>query len=313
MKYILFFFLAAFTLLSCKNTATSNTGAATEELSKDNGLDDDPDLLAITDVIHNFFKWYGANVDVIEENYVTYGKQLKLDNTKLDAYYAKLSGSGSLSQEYFDGDRAFLKNLEANVWAKEKYEDGPPTGLDANRIFCAQDWDLDFWTSAPVYVDGLGTERVKANLTGDEGDSPRTQNFELKKENGKWLIAKIICEAGDDASATGKSQTAVEQLAAFYTGNLPCKDCDGIETILTLNADEKRTFILEEEHKGKKPKTLESKGTWTVTGDVVTLNGKAGASKYQVTAEGLVSLNADGSKREANFSKKYLLKKTQGE
>jgi hypothetical protein len=31
-------------------------------------------------------------------------------------------------------------------------------------------------------------------MTGDEGGSERSQKFELKKENGKWLIAKILCE-----------------------------------------------------------------------------------------------------------------------
>ncbi len=102
-------------------------------------------------------------------------------------------------------------------------------------------------------------------------------------------------------------------MAAFYSGTLPCKDCDGIVTILTLNADEKRTFSLEEEYKGKKGKAVESNGTWTVDGDIVTLTGKSGNSKYQVTGEGLISLNADGSKRDAKSAKKYLLKKTQGE
>ena len=308
MKYQLFIFLAGLTLFSCKNTTTTDTGAATEELSKDNGLDDDPDLLAITDLIHGFYKWYEANGNALANiNYVKAGKSTTLDAAKLAAYHALLKQSGGISQAYIDADIAYLKNLEATAWKTENANEEPLTGLDFERLFCAQDWDINYWTTAPVYVDGLGTDKVKANLTGVEGGSERTQNFELVKENGKWLISKIICDSGDDA------QSAVEQLAAFYTGTLPCKDCDGIATVLTLNADEKRTYSLEEEYKGKKPKTVESNGTWTVAGDVVTLNGKSGATKYQVTGEGLVSLNADGSKRDANAAKKYLLKKTQGE
>lgn len=106
------------------------------------------------------------------------------------------------------------------------------------------------------------------------------------------------------------NQAAVEQLAAFYTGLLPCPDCDGIQTMLTLNADTQRSFTLQEDYQGKQPKTVNSEGTWTVEGNIVTLNGKEGASKYQVTTEGLVGMNADGSVKDAS---KYLLKKVQGE
>lgn len=115
-----------------------------------------------------------------------------------------------------------------------------------------------------------------------------------------------------DAKASADTNL-VNQLAAFYTGTVPCADCAGIASMLTLNADEKRTFTLEETYKGEKEKTIESKGTWTVSEGIVTLNGDAGSSKYQITDEGLVSLNTDGSKREAKSAEKYLLKKVMGE
>ncbi|WP_373549535.1 copper resistance protein NlpE [Haliscomenobacter sp.] len=116
-----------------------------------------------------------------------------------------------------------------------------------------------------------------------------------------------------DSSAIANEEAMVNQLAAFYNGTVPCPDCDEIVTMLTLNADEKRTFTLEEEYKGKESRTVESTGTWTADGDVVTLNQKSGISKYQVTDDGLVSLNADGSKRDSESAKKYLLKKVLGE
>lgn len=116
-----------------------------------------------------------------------------------------------------------------------------------------------------------------------------------------------------DSSATAKEQAMVNELAAFYTGAMPCPDCDAIETTLTLNADEKRTFSMEEQYKGKESKTVESSGTWTVANDIVTLNQETGVSKYQITDEGLVSLNPDGSKRDPESVKKYLLKKVLGE
>lgn len=113
------------------------------------------------------------------------------------------------------------------------------------------------------------------------------------------------------APATSVSEKAiVEQLAAFYNGTLPCDGCDAIQTMLTLNADEQRTYSLQEEYKGKQPKTVESNGTWSVAGAVVTLKGKSGDMKYQVTTDGLLGMNADGTVKDAT---KYLLRKVQGE
>lgn len=121
-------------------------------------------------------------------------------------------------------------------------------------------------------------------------------------------------EAPADTTATqaaaDPAQSAIEQMAAFYTGTLPCPDCDGIQTLLTLNADPQRSYTLEEQYQGKQPKTVNSEGTWTMDGAVVTLKGKEGDMKYQVAGEGLVRLNADGSAMDAT---KYMLKKVQGE
>lgn len=116
-----------------------------------------------------------------------------------------------------------------------------------------------------------------------------------------------------DSSAIANEEARVNELAAFYTGTMPCPDCDGIETILTLNADEQRTFTLEEQYQGKESKVVESAGTWTLANDVVSLNAQTGVRKYQITSEGLVSLNDDGSQRDQESAKKYLLKKVLGE
>jgi copper homeostasis protein (lipoprotein) len=111
-------------------------------------------------------------------------------------------------------------------------------------------------------------------------------------------------------TSSSPQQAVVEELAAIYNGLLPCKDCDGIQTLLTLNADEQQTFTLSEEYKGKKPKTVDTNGTWSVMGNIITLNSKNGMFKYQVNPEGLVGLKPDGSAMDAS---KYLLKKVQGE
>jgi uncharacterized lipoprotein NlpE involved in copper resistance len=131
---------------------------------------------------------------------------------------------------------------------------------------------------------------------------------------------KTVSKAAAEVSKPNAARSApmseaklVDELAAFYTGNLPCRDCEGIQTLLTLNADLKRTFTLEEEYKGKKPKVVESQGTWTVAGEIVTLKQASGSQTYQITQAGLISLNPNGTKRDAASASKYLLRKVMGE
>ena len=227
-----------------------------------------------------------------------------------------IQSSGFVSVKFIDNDRAFYKTCE-KIWQTEEAE-GIPTGMDANKYFCAQDWDINFWTKSPVRIKTIGTDKVAATLYGKNGDSPLEHNFELKKESGKWLISKIECDMGINLSASvstekQSNEALVIELAAFYSGKVPCSDCDGIETLLTLNTDPQRSYSLEEQYKGKKSKTVESKGTWVVADGIVTLTGNTGKQKYEITKEGLISLNADGSKRDANSAKKYLLNKVLGE
>ncbi len=307
MKNLIFACLFVSCCFACKEAPKDATTTEASAASADS--------TAIADAIHGFYKWYDQSIADGSKDapYLkVVNKHYALDIPELEKYLANIKSSGFVSTELLDNHTAYFKTCE-KLWQNEEAE-GAPAGLDADIYFCAQDWDLNFWTTSPVRINSLANDRAAVTLNGTHGGSPHEQNFELKKENGKWLLTKIECDMGiSEAAPASAEQALVEQMAAFYTGSLPCPDCDGIETMLTLNADEKRTYTLEENHKGKKPKTVESNGTWTVAGEVVTLNGKAGATKYQVTAEGLVSLNADGSKRDAKSAMKYLLKKVLGE
>jgi len=305
MRNLAFVCFSILVLFSCQNETGKTPG--TEAGMRDSS--------EIADAIHGFYQWYDAylhdttkGVDftkVVDNHYA-------LDLPLLEKYLANIEASGFFSSEFFDNERAYYKACE-KLWQNEEAE-GPPTGMDADKYFCAQDWDVNFWTQSPVRIKSIGNDKAAATLYGTHGGSPQEQNFELKKENGKWLLTNIECDMGISEPASGASEQAlVEQLAAFYTGTMPCSDCDGIETMLTLNADEKRTFTLEEQYKGKRKDKVESNGTWTIVGDIVILNRKSGIHKYQVTDDGLVSLNAEGSEIDSKSTKKYLLKKVLGE
>lgn len=305
MKKLVFVFMSILFLSSCKEETKKAPELSTVT----------SDSSAIADVIHGFYQWYDQSISN-RANDINFTKTVKkhyaLDLPLLEKYLAHIKSSGFVSSEFLDNEMAFYKSCE-KLWLKEEAE-GPPIGMDADKYFCAQDWDIHFWTKSPVRIKSIGNDKVAATLYGSMSGSPFEHNFELKKENGKWLLSKIECDMGiSEAQSATSPQTMVEQLAAFYTGTLPCSDCEAIETLLTLNADEKRTFSLEEEYKGKKNKKVESNGTWTVAGDIVTLILKSGDRKYQITEEGLVLLNVDGTKRDSKAAKKYLLKKVMGE
>lgn len=161
--------------------------SACQEAPKNNApTDPKAELAAITDVVHNFYKWYTYS-DREHINYIdSKGKFSKLDMAKVAAYHAQMMKSGFLSQAFIDNDMVYLKKYEA-IWAKDK-ENGnefPLSGEDHNRVFCGQDNDPKDYISGTLKVDLIGTNQAKTT----NGDS----KLELVKENGKWLISKIYC------------------------------------------------------------------------------------------------------------------------
>lgn len=171
--------LVFFTFFACNDAPKD---AATDKGDSQN----DADSVAVTEVVHNFYKWYASGITPIE--YIdSKGEASKLDTAKVTAYHAQMTSSGFISKAYIDNDMAYLKKHEA-IWQenKENGNEGVLSGEDADRVFCGQDWDEKAYTSGVVKIDGLGTNQVNANI--------ETSKLELVKENGKWLISKITCE-----------------------------------------------------------------------------------------------------------------------
>jgi Protein of unknown function (DUF3828) len=195
-KLMLFCAFLAFNLMACNEKPAAADAAATTEAPADNGSSQaDADLVEITNAIHNFYAWYDANIEALSNIHFLKGSgnSTTIDETKLNAYHEALRNSGSISQAYLDSNKAYLKNLESTAWKTENVEETPLTGYDYDLFFCAQDWDIAFWKTAPVVAEGLGTDKVAATMSGQESGGPRTQKFELVKENGKWLISRINC------------------------------------------------------------------------------------------------------------------------
>lgn len=93
----------------------------------------------------------------------------------------------------------------------------------------------------------------------------------------------------------------------IYQGTLPCADCEGIKTTITLNKD--LTYSVKEDYLGKKDGVFESKGTftWDARGQKITLSENK--RSYFVGENTLTHLDNSGKKIEGDLANLYILKK----
>jgi protein involved in sex pheromone biosynthesis len=187
-KKVFIFSLLLSTLFACNETS-KDTAAEGEDAN----AQDDTDLVAVTDVVHNFYKWYYANTAALMKiNFLKGGASTTIDDAKLDEYLGFVAQSGYVSQIYLESEKAALKELEATAWKNENVEEEPLSGLDYDRFLCSQDMEeLQILTASPVTAEGLGTDKITATL---DIENYVPKKLELVKENGKWLISKFVCE-----------------------------------------------------------------------------------------------------------------------
>lgn len=93
-----------------------------------------------------------------------------------------------------------------------------------------------------------------------------------------------------------------------YRGVLPCADCEGIETIVTLDAN--GSYRMQEKYLGKNDQAFTQQGriTWNKAGADLTLEGDPPA-RYAVKDNALTRLNTDGSPVTGDLASHYLLTK----
>lgn len=114
---------------------------------------------------------------------------------------------------------------------------------------------------------------------------------------------------------TSDSHTSETSLdwAGTYTGVMPCADCEGIETVLTLNQDD--TYSMEMTYLGKNVDPFAEKGTfkWSDDGKKVTLINDEGTGTQFLVGENIVTqLDGDGNLITGDMAEKFILKKVNG-
>lgn len=95
-----------------------------------------------------------------------------------------------------------------------------------------------------------------------------------------------------------------------YQGVVPCADCEGIETRITLKSD--GTFQRSLKYLGKDPNAFFDQGsfTWDASGSKITLTGENGESQmYQVGENVLFHLDREGNRIAGDLAENYKLAK----
>jgi heat shock protein HslJ len=97
-----------------------------------------------------------------------------------------------------------------------------------------------------------------------------------------------------------------------YRGVLPCADCEGIETEITINTD--LTYLISSTYLGKNEETLREKGSfkWDEAGAKITLENvdpKVSTNQYLVGENILFKLDEEGNRIEGDLKEMNQLKK----
>lgn len=113
----------------------------------------------------------------------------------------------------------------------------------------------------------------------------------------------------DSVDAAHNAQNSLDW-AGIYQGTLPCADCGGIETELTINSD--GTYKLTEQYLDKEGEPFVSEGTfaWDETGSIVTLqSGEQTGRQYLVGENTLTHLDMHGQQIDGELAEFYVLSK----
>ncbi len=103
---------------------------------------------------------------------------------------------------------------------------------------------------------------------------------------------------------------AAQQISDYeglYKGTLPCADCPGIATSLTLNKD--KTFVYETCYLEKENGKFSSTGTYTVKEDLLTIEENGDPIHFLIGGDELFLLDKDLKPATGELADHYTLKK----
>lgn len=177
-------------------------------------------------------------------------------------------------------------------------------------------------TAAPPGPKGVGMANPASVYCAEQGG-----RVEIRKGEGgesgychlpdgrvveEWALYRA--QGGSASAPSGDSEHASRNSldwAGTYRGVLPCADCEGIETLVTLRTDGRYSSSARYLGKNDKPFTEEGTFQWDATGGVITLSGQEPV-RYRVGENRLIRLAMDGSSITGTLADHYVLAKEMG-
>ncbi|WP_343562082.1 copper resistance protein NlpE [Sphingobacterium sp.] len=134
---------------------------------------------------------------------------------------------------------------------------------------------------------------------------------QTKKENQQVVTTDSSDHTAMTADTTHTSQNSLDW-PGKYEATIPCADCEGIKTNITLKND--NTFSIVSEYINKNTKVEDSgKVMWHDNGSVVHLTGKETNMKLKVGENKLIGLDQEGKEIDGPNADRYIYNKVEGE
>jgi len=125
------------------------------------------------------------------------------------------------------------------------------------------------------------------------------------------FVLSIICLLLNACNSDGNVQNSLDWEGSYF-GVIPCADCSGIETFITLNANE--TYYISWKYREKENTANQNVGTfrWDANGNTIVLgNIDEGRypTRYKVGKNQLIQLDMAGNVITGNLAQNYILAK----
>lgn len=134
--------------------------------------------------------------------------------------------------------------------------------------------------------------------------------IQCKKNETEEVVEEISTEPYEVIAPSHESRLALDYTGR-YQGVVPCADCEGIETVLTLL--DTANYVLETKYLGKPNKDVnivEGMYNWSEKNNVIRLNGITDRPNLFFVAENkLIQLDMEGQRISGDLAAKYELAK----
>lgn len=132
-----------------------------------------------------------------------------------------------------------------------------------------------------------------------------------QEDQEKLLRARVNSQTDHSAHVTPIDKS-LEFHGVFY-GYLPCNDCNGIKTTLSLKQNNNYLLVTQPARESSREFYEKGKYSWNDENQTVVLtpNKEAAVHQYHIESEGtLIQLNSDGARMPSELADRYTLRRS---